>query len=388
MSRLLRLPSAYFGLPLLLSCALTLLTFDLPPGYLAGIALLAAVALATLGLDALLGIRLPPLMAFRSREYAGTREAFVALGLAAAVGLFCLLDLLLFPIPLLHNPSAYADLGPLQAHVRHVSNMCWILPPIGLLCVRERSVRNALLLAGFAFPVLVIDRNRLFAAVFSVGLLLLLRRHPTRPLPWKRVLALLCAGAAAFSLLGTLRSGSLDSVALPFGALYRAAPQGIKWLLLYIGAGPYNFGALLSKGYANASFLINQLVPLSGSIATAGTGIPLDAPNINVGTEFLPFLLAGGPGAALAAMLALYAALLWSVRLLGRGVALFNLLVFLRIAYACVMSPFAPQAFTWTNAGFVALCLLLHACSALLPNRRESAADAALPSVSPRSPLP
>ncbi|KAA8921500.1 hypothetical protein CEK64_01780 [Xanthomonas sontii] len=388
MSRLLRLPSAYFGLPLLLSCALTLLTFDLPPGYLAGIALLAAVALATLGLDALLGIRLPPLAAFRSREYAGTREAFVALGLAAAVGLFCLLDLLLFPIPLLHNPCAYADLSPLQAHVRHVSNMCWILPPIGLLCVRERSVRSALLLAGFAFPVLVIDRNRLFAAVFSVGLLLLLRRDPARPLPWKRVLALLCAGAAAFSLLGTLRSGSLDSVALPFGALYRAAPQGIKWLLLYIGAGPYNFGALLSKGYANASFLINQLVPLSGSIATAGTGIPLDAPNINVGTEFLPFLLAGGPGAALAAMLALYAALLWSVRLLGRGVALFNLLVFLRIAYACVMSPFAPQAFTWTNAGFVALCLLLHACSALLPNRRAPAADAALPSVSPRSPLP
>lgn len=388
MNRLLRLPSAYFGLPLLLSCALTLLTFDLPPGYLAGIALLAAVALATLGLDALLGIRLPPLTAFRSREYAGTREAFVALGLAAAVGLFCLLDLLLFPIPLLHNPSAYADLSPLQAHVRHVSNMCWILPPIGLLCVRERSVRNALLLAGFAFPVLVIDRNRLFAAVFSVGLLLLLRRDPTRPLPWKRVLALLCAGAAAFSLLGTLRSGSLESVALPFGALYRAAPQGIKWLLLYIGAGPYNFGALLSKGYANASFLVNQLVPLSGSIATAGTGIPLDAPNINVGTEFLPFLLAGGPGAALAAMLALYAALLWSVRLLGRGVALFNLLVFLRIAYACVMSPFAPQAFTWTNAGFVALCLLLHACSALLPNRRDPAPSTALPFVAPRSPLP
>ncbi|MCT9627656.1 hypothetical protein HWD94_21430, partial [Pseudarthrobacter equi] len=80
---------------------------------------------------------------------------------------------------------------------------------------------------------------------------------------------------------------------------------------LYIGAGPYNFGAMLAKDYVNASFLVNQLVPLSGSIATAGTGIPLDAPNINVGTEFFPFLLAGGAGAALAAMLALYAALLW-----------------------------------------------------------------------------
>ncbi|WP_045738554.1 membrane protein [Xanthomonas sp. MUS 060] len=389
MSGILRLPSLYFGVPLLFSCGVTLLSFHLPPGYLDGIALLAAVALATLLLDALLGIRLPPMTALRTRRYAGTREGVVALGLAAVVVLFCLLDLLLFPIPLLHNPSAYADLSPLRAQVRHISNMCWILPPIGLLCVRDRRLRTALLLGGFVFPVLVIDRNRLFAAVFSVGLLLVLRRDPARSLPWKRVLALLCAGTAAFALLGTLRSGSLDSVALPFGDLYRAAPQGIKWLLLYIGAGPYNFGALLAKHYVNASFLVNQLVPLSGSIATAGTGIPLDAPNINVGTEFLPFLLAGGAGAAVASMLALYVALLWSVRLLGRGVALFNLLVFLRIAYACVMSPFAPQAFTWTNAGFIALCLLLHVCSALLPNRRDGgdAVQVAL-SASPRTASP
>ncbi|CTP86202.1 hypothetical protein [Xanthomonas graminis] len=395
MKRLLRLPSSYFGLPLLFSCALTLLTFDLPPGYAAGIALLAAAAATTLLLDALHGIRLPSLAAFRARRYAGTREAFVALCLAALVGLFCVLDLALFPIPLFTNPSAYADLTPLHAHVRHLSNMCWILPPIALLCVRDKALRNAMILAGFVFPVLVIDRNRIFAGLFSFALLLLLRRDPARPLPWKAIVALLCAGGAAFSLLGTLRSGSLDSVTLPFGALYRAAPQGIKWLLLYIGAGPYNFGAMLAKDYVNASFLVNQLVPLSGSIATAGTGIPLDAPNINVGTEFFPFLLAGGAGAALAAMLALYAALLWSVRLLGSTVSLFNLLVFLRIAYACLMSPFAPQAFTWTNAGFIALCLVLHACSALLPNRHAAlaaapgrAGQAPLPPFSPRSALP
>ncbi|WP_369944568.1 hypothetical protein [Xanthomonas medicagonis] len=375
MNRLLRVPSAYFGLPLLFSCALTLLSFDLPPGYLAGIALLAAAAAAMLVSDALHGIRLPPLAAFRARRYAGTRESFVALCLAALVGVFCVLDLALFPIPLFTDPSAYATLSPAQSHVRHLSNMCWILPPIALLCVRNRTLRNGMIVAGFVFPILVIDRNRIFAGLFSFALLLLLRRDPARPLPWKPIVALLVAGATVFSVLGSLRSGSLESVTLPFSALYRAAPEGIKWLLLYIGAGPYNFGAMLAKAYVNASFLINQVVPLSGSIATAGTGIPLDAPNINVGTEFFPFLLAGGAGAALASMLALYAALLWSVRLLGATVGLFNLLVFLRLAYACLMAPFAPQAFTWTNAGFIALCLVLHACSALLPNRRAALAQ-------------
>ena len=46
------------------------------------------------------------------------------------------------------------------------------------------------------------------------------------------------------------------------------------------------------KRIINGRTDVNQLVPFSGSVATAGTGIPLDAPNINVGTEFLPFLLA------------------------------------------------------------------------------------------------
>jgi len=36
----------------------------------------------------------------------------------------------------------------------------------------------------------------------------------------------------------------------------------------------------------------------------------------------------------------------------------------------CVMSPFAPQAFTWTNVGFVGLCLFMQVVAAWLPNRR------------------
>ncbi|MFC0154544.1 hypothetical protein ACFFJ4_13235 [Xanthomonas dyei] len=372
MSMLLRRPATYLALPMLLSCALTLLTYTLPDGYLDGIVLLAIAAAATFALDAALRTRLPAVEAFRHYRYAGTRDACVAMTLAAVVTVFCIVDVVVFPIPLFSDPSSYATLSPLRSHVRHISNMCWILPPIALLCVRHRGLRAAMVTFGFVFPIVVIDRNRIFAGLFSFVLVMLLRRDPARPLPWKTIGVLALAGGGVFSVLGALRSGSLATVALPFSAFYRAMPQGVQWLLLYISAGPYNFGAILAKGYENASFLVNQLVPFSGSIATAGTSIPLDAPNINVGTEFFPFLMAWGAPGALLALLALYAGLVWSVRRLNGSLSIFHVLIFLRIAYACLMSPFAPQAFTWTNLGFIALCLVLHACTVLLPSRHAA----------------
>jgi len=173
-------------------------------------------------------------------------------------------------------------------------------------------------------------------------------------------------------VLGTLRSGSIEHVTLPFGSLYLAMPQAIKWLLLYTSAGPYNFGGILARHYVNADFLVNQLVPFNGSVATAGTDIPLDASNINIGTEFFPFVMAMGPLGAVAAMVGLYAMLRWSAWLL-RGASLFPLLIFLRVAYVAVMSPFAPQAYTFTHVGFIVLCLAMQLFAAWLPDRRARA---------------
>lgn len=385
MKQLLRLPSLYLSLPLLATCGLTVLTYDLPPDYLEGLLLLVTMALAILAFDVVAGVRLPASSMFRRRDYVGTRDAFVALLFAALIVLFCLLDLTLFPVPLFSTPSSYANMEGGRDHIRHVSDMCWVLPPIGMLCARNKGLRAALIAIGFVFPVLVIDRNRIFAALFSVVLVLLLRRDDARPLPWKSVTLLVVGGATLFSVLGILRSGTLDYVTLPFSDMYKAAPQGVKWLLLYASAGPYNFGSILAKHYTDSHFLINQLVPMSGSIATAGTGIPLDAANINVGTEFFPFLMAWGPVGATVSIVALYALLLWSVRRLQPAVPLFGLLIFLRVSYTCLMAPFAPQAFTWTNAGFILLCLLLQLIAALLPNHRQSSTQSPIDHTLPSS---
>lgn len=372
MKALLRLPSAYLCLPMLFACGVTLFTYDLPTGYGQGILLLVLVAAGILLLDAAIGIRLPSSAHFRARRYVGTREGFVALAFAAVVVLFCAFDLALYPIPLIDNPSSYASLEPGREHIRHFSDMCWTLPVIGLLCTRHAGLRYLLVMVGLVFPVLVIDRNRIFAALFSIAFVVAMRRDDSRPLPWKAIGVLGVVGCVVFSVLGAIRSGSIENVTLPFSDLYKAAPQGVKWLLLYISAGPYNFGAMLAKHYANSTFLIHQLVPGSGPLLTTDTDIPFDAPNINVGTEYLPFLLAWGAAGAVASIGAAYALLVWCVRRLRPNVPLFGLLMFLRIAYVSVMSPFAPQIFIWLNGAFLAICLVLQVLAAWLPNRRLS----------------
>jgi hypothetical protein len=60
------------------------------------------------------------------------------------------------------------------------------------------------------------------------------------------------------------------------------------------------------------------------------------------------------------------------VQRLRASVSLFAVLIFLRVSYVCVMAPFAPQAYTWTNAGFIGLCLLMQVFAAWLPNRRSA----------------
>jgi hypothetical protein len=255
--------------------------------------------------------------------------------------------------------------------------LSWILPPAGLLCFRSRQAQTLLIAIGLIFPILVIDRNRLFAALFSLALTFALQRPKSPLLSWKIIVPFLLGGLAVFSLLGAIRSGTLANLNLPFSKLFRVSPEGAKWLLLYVSAGMYNFSSIMAKEYYDVSFLTAQLVPSSGSVATLGTAIPLDAPTINVGTEFFPFLMAFGWCGAMVSVIALYCMLLWSVVLLRDGITIWRLLIFLRISYVSVMSMFAPQAFTWTNFGFVAVCLMIPILAYFIPGGNERVAEGA-----------
>ncbi|WP_407118320.1 hypothetical protein [Bradyrhizobium sp. LMG 9283] len=367
MSAALRYPSFYLALPILLSLSVMLVSFEFSTAMVGGVLFFTTAAVAIVMMDFVLDIRLPPLQSFQSMDFAGTRQGAVAAALCWLVAGFCVIDLTFFPIPLVVDPSSYAIFENGRNHVRHISNLSWILPPLAFLCFRSKATRIALVVIGLIFPILVIDRNRLFAAIFSLGLTLVLLQRRSVLLSWKIIVPLLFGGLAAFSLLGVVRSGTLNHLNLPLSRLFESSPEGVKWPLLYVSAGLYNFSSILAKNYQNAGFLLSQLIPFSGSVETLGTDIPLDAPTINVGTEFFPFLMAAGWSGAFLSVLLLYGMLLWSIVLLRRTISVWRFLIFLRIAYVSVMSPFAPQAFTWTNFGFVALCLMIPVAAHFLP---------------------
>lgn len=373
MSEALRYPSFYLALPILLALSVMLVSFEASLAMLGGVLFFAMAAVGIVVLDFILAIRLPQLQSFQGMDFAGTPQGVVAAALCLLVVGFCVIDLTVFPIPLVVDPSLYATFENGRNHVRHISNLSWILPPLALVCFRGRAVRIILVAIGLIFPVLVIDRNRLLAAIFSLVLTFVLLQKKSVLLSWKIIIPLLFAGLAAFSLLGAVRSGTLSHLNLPLSGLFEKSPEGVKWLLLYVSAGVYNFSSILAKNYHNANFLLSQLIPFSGSVETLGTDIPLDAPTINVGTEFFPFLMAGGWSGALFSVFLLYCLLLWSIVLLRGSVSVWRFLIFLRVAYVSVMSPFAPQAFTWTNFGFVALCLMIPVVGHFLPGgERES----------------
>ncbi|WP_354078411.1 hypothetical protein [Bradyrhizobium sp. S3.5.5] len=352
------------------------LTFEFSVDVLGGVLFFAIAAVAVVVLDFILNIRLPPLRSFQGMDFSGTRQGIVAAGLCCLVAAFCIVDLTAFPIPLIVDPTSYATFDGGRNHVRHISNLSWIMPPIALLCFKCRIARIVLIAIGLIFPILVIDRNRLFAALFSLLLTVILQQQKSPLLSRNVILPLLLGGLGVFSLLGAIRSGALDGLTLPLSGLFLNSPQGVKWLLLYVSAGVYNFSSIMAKDYHNAGVLVAQLLPFHGSVATLGMDIPFDAPTINVGTEFFPFLIALGWGGAMISVFALYGMLLWSIVLLHKGVAVWRFLIFLRIAYVSVMSPFAPQAFTWTNFGFVAICLMIPIMAHFLPERRaEGGAD-------------
>lgn len=359
-------PSLFFAVPLLVSVLGAALTFDLPAAYLPGFGMLVLLALLAVCIDILMRVRMPARQEIARALSGDSRERTLALGLAWLVIAAGIVDLVAFPLPL-RNPEIYADFSGGRSYVRHISNMCWILPVVGIMCVGRTSLRAFFVLFGLVFPVLVLDRNRLFASTYAFIAVMILRAP--RDLPWKKIALTGAVLLVLFGQLGKVRSGDLEWVALPFSGLYEALPPGFKWLLLYIGSGAYNFAAIEAKHYRDDDFLVNQLVPGAGSVETVGTGIPFDEPVINVGTEYLPFLMAFGPvGAALAAVV-LYLALVASVRFLRERTSLFTFLIFLRLSYVCLMSGFAPQAYIWTNFGFVGLCVLLLVLSSMLPRR-------------------
>lgn len=350
---IIRWPSIIFGAPLLIAVLFSFVVFDLPGEYQGGVLYLTVPVFVAIAGDFFFKIRLPTLQALKVSVVGDDRYFLLARCFGVIVLVACIVDILAFPLPLL-NPEIYIDFSGGRNHVRHISNMCWVLPVIGFVCFRRKTIAWTFVAVAFLFPVLVLDRNRLFASAYSSFFVAILFR---RDIPWRSIVAGGVGLLVVFGQLGVMRSGNLRWVALPFSSIYDSLPLVMKWLFLYISAGVYNFGSIAAKGFLDDSVLIHQLAPWLRPASYIDTALPLDVAAINVGTEFFPFLLAYGPLGAIASAILLYLGLVASIRFFQMHTCVFSMLIFLRISYVCLMSGFAPQAFMWTNFGFVVLCL-------------------------------
>lgn len=278
------------------------------------------------------------------------------------------------------NPLSYAEFNGIGRYIRHISSLCWALVPISFIFIRSRKVRVFLILYAIIFPILIIDRNRLFMSFYSLifcvalaplspGAALRAKRSRT-----KHILLLLLVLSSIFSLLGLFRSGDsfivessgkfLVSGAFPLRGVFFQLPILLQQIVLYISTPTFNFATIVFYGFRNSEFLISQFSPFSRDEAYQYAPVMIE--RFNVGTEFYPWLLYGGLPWVLFSFALLLLTFFLSIKLVRSFPNIFSLLIFLKISYAALFMGFGPQFYILLNLVFILLMLVLWTCSSAL----------------------
>lgn len=305
----------------------------------------------------------------------------------AVVCFLCILIVLSGPLDVyingfkLLNPSTYADFNGVGRYVRHISSLCWILAPIALILIRNKWIKRFLIVYALVFPVLIIDRNRLFMAFYSLLLCLYLifdslPRSRSRQIKKYLFWLVLIFGIFVFLLIGYFRSGDafivessgdrLSEGAYPLSDVFFMMPTLFQQLILYVTTPIFNFATIVFYDFTNHDFLLSQLAPFSRDTFDTYPYAPVMVARFNVGTEFYPFLLYGGLQMVFFAFIFMLLSFIAVARLLRKHANIFTFLIFLKISYSAIFMGFAPQFFILLNLMFVIMMLSLWFFSSLL----------------------
>lgn len=302
------------------------------------------------------------------------------------VWLLCAAIILLGPFDVLvngfklANPLTYAEFHGIGRYIRHVSSLCWALVPIAFIYCKSRKLRLALIVYAIVFPILIVDRNRLFMSFFSLVFCIALAPPDADAAPRAKrkgrynTLIIFLVLATIFSLLGVYRSGDsfivessgkvLASGSFPLRALFFELPVLMQQIVLYIAVPTFNFATMLFMGFRNKEFLQSQFSPFSRDDAYQFAPVMME--RFNVGTEFYPWLLYGGVPYVVFSVTVLVLSFFLAVRLLRHFPNVFSLLIFLKISYSVLFMGFAPQFFILLNLIFIVLMAALWTCSSVL----------------------
>ena len=148
-------------------------------------------------------------------------------------------------------------------------------------------------------------------------------------------------------------------------SLIKNTPNALIWFAIYSSSSIFNFSVINNIDYRDPDYLNYQLFRTIRSDLPDKpqdlTPLPLPLPNLNVGTEFFPFLLYGGTPLVIFSFIIICIIYFFYINLFSKfPSSIFLLLGFLKLSYCCIMLGFAPQFFTFTNIGFLILMLLMH----------------------------
>jgi hypothetical protein len=365
----------YFLVPMYFALGLVLTFFDVPgyfyPSFLALPATVTVIFLVS-GLIYPFNLRLDESIAavLRGRQYRGA-----VIFLIAAIIITGPLDVYVNGFKLL-NPSTYAEFNGWGRYIRHISSLCWILVPAAFIFFSGKMARTALVLYAIVFPIVIIDRNRLFMAFFSFFMFLVLGAGIQRDaVPGNRrsgrlqIFLLLLVVLGIFSVVGYFRSGDsfiVDTSGskfipgfFPLHGFFLKLPALLQQIVLYIAVPVFNFGTVVFYGFRNEQFLLSQLSPFGREAFDAYPYSPIMVERFNVGTEFYPWLLYGGMPMVIPSIIIMMLAFLLAVMLFRSYPNIFTLLIFMRVAYIVLMMGFAPQFYILLNLMFIVLMLAM-----------------------------
>ncbi|WP_131782179.1 hypothetical protein [Legionella gresilensis] len=368
----------YFLLPAYLAVILLLTFFYIPQDFYFGI--VAYYLIITLPI-LLLTLLFPFKMALQD-YYASIikqpRYKYIIFLTCIIITLCGPLDIYINGFKLLH-PETYAIFKGVGRYIRHITILCWIFIPVAFIFVSNRFIKVFLCSYALLFPILIIDRNRLFLGGYTFFLCYILSYLCAKKNKLSTKLTFICIPiiiCAVFSSLGFFRSGNMLIIpsssqnlipeAYPLSDALSNLVPSLQQVILYVTSPIFNFSTVVASNFLNPEVLQSQFSPFSRETLNAYLYTPIFVPRFNVGTEFYPFLLYGGLPLVVPAYLFLLAGFMLSSFLLKRYPNIFTFLIFIKISYSALFMNFAPQYYILLNFLFCILMLVLWSIAATL----------------------
>jgi len=294
------------------------------------------------------------------------------------------LDIAINGFKLLH-PETYAIYYGLGRYVRHITTLCWIFVPVAFIFAHKPWLKGLLCAYALIFPILIIDRNRLFLSGYSLFLCYALNYLITKEkkLSATFIFALIpILGFLIFCAIGFFRSSDIlviDSSnqelfpgTYPLKDYMFQMSSSLQQVILYLTSPILNFTSVATAHFLNPDFLISQFSPFNRETFDLQPYPPILVGRYNVGTEFYSFLLYGGLTFVTGAYLFLVFGFIASLYLLRNYPNIFTFLIFIKISYCALFMNFAPQYYILLNFIFFLLMLFLWFTAELLNSLQVS----------------